>query len=93
MDLGEKLKAIELAAQHGAAMVYHDVVAVETDVHKWMDSHPGVAALLGQGITMATDWLKGHGIPVDQIEIGFNDVLAYLRQLAAQDASISSISP
>lgn len=87
LDLGAKLKALELAVAHGAAMVYHEVAAAEADASKWLTNHPEVSALLAKGKSMAEAWLAAHGVPEAEVEVMVGDILGVLRGLAATKAA------
>ena len=78
------------AAEHGAALVYHEIVAIEADATTWTAAHPGVASLLSAGTNYATAALTAAGVPVPAIVIAETAVLSALKALAAADPTVRS---
>ena len=78
------------AIKHGAAIVYHDVLNVETRVHKWEDDNPLLFPFIDKALLFAEDVLAAHGIPVPAIAIAGQAVLSALKQMAANDATVQS---
>ena len=73
----------------GAATVYHDVLAVSTDVTTW-ENNPAVAPLLSIGLDYATALLGRLGVPLDAVSLAGADILAGVKALAALDATVAS---
>jgi len=84
------LSDIIAAVEHGAALVYHEIVAVESDVTQWSANNPEVAPLLKAGIEYAVKMLVGVGLPVPEIVVAGTAVLAVLKALAAADPTVQS---
>ena len=84
------------AAEHGAAIVYHDIVAIEADARAWKAAHPEVGPLLDSGVKYATTLLQSAGLPVDQINASGNlmatAVMSALKAMAAADPTVPSIA-
>ncbi len=85
---------IVAAAEHGAALVYHDILAVEGDVRTWSAAHPEVAPLVADGEKYASTLLQSAGFPVDQINssgrLMATAVMSALKAMAAADATVPS---
>lgn len=47
------LSGIFAAAEHGAALVYHEIVAIEEDATKWSAAHPAVGPMIAAGSNYA----------------------------------------
>lgn len=82
-----------MAMHKGAALVYHDILAVEANITNWRHDNPVLSAMIDQGVEYGVRFLKAHGIPFDNLDLAKNAVLATLRDMAADDASVNSISP
>ncbi len=80
------------AMRMGAAYVYHKVVAAEAVVTAW-ESDPIVGALIQEGVAVGSAFLTAHGIPVAQAHVAFGAVQAFLAEMAANDATVPSLSP
>lgn len=78
------------AIERGAALVYHDVLAAEAQVTAWETSDPVVGALVENGVAYAKSALMRFGVPVEAISIVGDDIMAALKALAAQDATVPS---
>lgn len=78
------------AMHKGAALVYHDLLAVEEDIKQWRLDNPTVAALVDTGVKYGTMFLTAHGIPIAGLESAGLAVLATLRDMASEDASVNS---
>jgi Trk K+ transport system NAD-binding subunit len=85
-----ELSDIFAAAQHGAALVYHEVVAIEADATKWSAAHPAVGPLIAAGSNYAMQALSAAGVPTAPIVAAGTAVLAALKALAAADATVPS---
>lgn len=85
------------ALRHGAAAVYHEVVAIEGDATKWTTDNPDVGALASAGLSMAESYLSRYagalGIPVPALSLVGEDVLAALKAMAAADPTVQSGGP
>jgi hypothetical protein len=77
-------------AEKGAALVYHDVLAAQRDVTKWMDNNPQVAALMGKGAQYVVSLLAADGLPTSNIFLIATTVEAGLKALAAADPTVQS---
>jgi hypothetical protein len=82
-----------VAIEHGAASVYHQVVATGVAVSAWEEAHPEIQPLIAIGQTYATSTLTRFGVPVGAVEVVGSDVLTALKQMAARDATVQSGSP
>lgn len=78
------------AIKLGAATVYHDVVAIETDVTEWKQDHPEIWQLVEKGLTYAVSLLTRTQVPVAALSLVAEDVLAALKQMGAADATLPS---
>ncbi len=78
------------AIKHGAAIVYHDVLAVETRIHKWEDSNPLLFPYIDKAVMFAEAMLSAHGIPVPAIALAGQAVMSALKAIAANDATVQS---
>jgi hypothetical protein len=91
MDLtfiGTAFASIEKAA----ASVYHQVLATGESIHSWEASNPVVGPLVQSGLDYASGLLERVGVPVGTIELVGEDIIAGLKQLAAQDATVPSVA-
>lgn len=77
------------ALNHGAALVYHKLLQVEQDVTKWEKDNPAVAPLINAGVAHAETLLEQHGLPVTQLARSGDGLVAALRVMAANDATVS----
>jgi hypothetical protein len=84
------LDYIVKAAEHGAATVYHDIVAAEGDVSMWAADHPEVGPLVEAGTAYAMNFLRATGVPVPAIETAAGAVMAALKAMAANDGDVQS---
>lgn len=80
------------ACRHGAALIYHDVVAAETTITKWRSDNPAVAGIFDQGVQYVNDVLTAHGIPVAEGVIVVKTIGAALKEMAAGDPSIATVT-
>ena len=78
------------AAAHGAALVYHQIVAVQNDVTKWEADNPQIAPLVAAGSQYAVSALDSAGIPVLPLVSAGTAVLSALKALAAADPTVAS---
>ena len=85
-----ELSDIFAAAEHGAALVYHEIVAIEADATKWSAAHPSVGPLIAAGSTYAMQALSAAGLPTAPIFAAGTAVLSALKALAAADPTVAS---
>jgi hypothetical protein len=78
-----------LAAERGAATVYHAVLQTGVAVSEWQAEHPALKPLMHQGLSFANGMLTRAGIPGMGLLI-VEDVIAALQNLAAHDATVPS---
>ena len=61
------------ALQHGAAWVYHEVVAVEADATAWTEANPAIAPLVQQALSLAEDFVlrcaQSAGVPAPALAL------------------------
>jgi hypothetical protein len=75
------------AAQHGAASIYHDVLAVGSAISAW-ESDPAIRPLIMAGVVCANGVLSRFtGIDPVILE---RDILIALKGIAALDPTIKS---
>jgi hypothetical protein len=79
------------AVEKGASSVYHKILTVEGDFTAWEAANPAVKPLVDEAITYAKGMLARFGVPTGVISIVADDVLASLKQMAATDATVSSV--
>lgn len=91
MDFDSIVHSAFAAAQRGAALVYHQILATGVEVKAWEADNPQIAALVEQGVTYATGALTRFGLPVGAISVVGEDILAALKALAAGDATVPSV--
>lgn len=79
---------------HGAALVYHKVLAVQVDVKQWEANNPQLTTYLQEAVDAGNMFLEAHGVEVLKTEnaavVAATAVLASLKQMAALDASVNS---
>lgn len=79
---------------HGAALVYHKVLAVQVDVKQWEANNPQLTTYLQEAVDAGNMFLEAHGVEVLKAEnaavVAATAVLASLKQMAAMDASVNS---
>ena len=51
-------------AVSGAALVYHEIVAIQADATTWVADHPEIGPLISAGSSYATQALTGAGLPL-----------------------------
>jgi hypothetical protein len=78
------------AAEHGAAIIYNDVVHVANEVSTWTSSHPEIGPLIAAGETFAKNLLVSAGVPLPELVTVETLIVSALKRMAAQDASVSS---
>lgn len=88
----ETINAFFTAMTHGASLVYHDILAVETTVVNWTTTNPEIHALVTTAVDAGSAFLIAHGIPVPAIEVATSAVMSALKSMAANDATVSSIA-
>ncbi len=79
-------------AEKGAALVYHDVLAIQINATKWSEQNPAIASLLQRGVTYVLSLLAADGLPTRDVWLVATTVEAALKELAANDPTIPSIS-
>jgi hypothetical protein len=84
------LSGIFAAAEHGAALVYHEIVAIEEDATKWSAAHPAVGPMIAAGSNYAIQALSAAGVPTVPIVTAGTAVLSALKAMAAADATFTS---
>jgi hypothetical protein len=89
-DMSMELFDIFAAANHGAALVYHEIVAIEGDATKWSAAHPAVGPLIAAGSNYAMQALNAAGVPTAPIVAAGTAVLSALKAMAAADATVTS---
>jgi hypothetical protein len=92
MDLETLVHSSFSAIEHGAALVYHKVLATGVQVTEWEIDHPTIAPLVQSGLDYALGVLMRFGVPVGTIAVVSEDILAALKALAAADATVPSVS-
>jgi hypothetical protein len=85
-----QLSDIFAAAEHGAALVYHEIVAIEADATKWSAAHPAIGPLIAAGSNYATQALAAAGVPTAPLVAAGTAVLAALKAMAAADPTVPS---
>jgi hypothetical protein len=84
------LSDILAAAEHGAALVYHEIVAIQADATNWTTDHPEVKPLISAGTNYAVQALIASGLPLPMIVTGGMAVLSALKAMAAADPTVRS---
>lgn len=92
-DLGtptwaDRFAAVAHGVEHGAAYLYHQVLAIEGDVTAWTASNPQLTPLIHTGVELAKDAIARTGFPVSLVSIVGQDIVAALRGMAALDNSV-----
>lgn len=87
----DSLQAALLAAERGAASVYHAVLNTGVAVIEWETEHPAVKPLLLQGLSYANAILTRAGLAGTTLLIA-EDVLVALQHLVARDATVPSVA-
>lgn len=90
MDVQSKIHAAFAAAEKGAALIYHDVVAAGHAITDWGTGNPAMVALVEVGLNYATGALTRFGLPGGVVLIVAEDIIAALKHLAALDSSMPS---
>lgn len=80
------------AMDRGAACVYHKLMAVESDVTKWEYANPALANIVFEGVAFGNAFLTAHGIDVTDINVAGAAVVAALKMMAANDASVQTVT-
>lgn len=78
------------AIKHGAALVYNEVLTVESRIHKWEADNPLLQPFIDKAVLFAEAVLTAHGIPVPAIAIAGQATLSALKAIAAADATVQS---
>lgn len=78
------------AAEHGASIVYHDIVGVTEKVSEWEATHPVVGPLVQQAVAYAESALSAAGIPVPEMISAGTAIWAALKKFAALDSTVDS---
>ena len=80
-----------LAAEKGAASIYHDVLTVGPIITEWEADHPAMQPLIQSAVTWANGLLTRFGIPTETLGIVGADIIVALKALAANDATVQSV--
>lgn len=75
---------------HGAALVYHQVVAAESNIANWTTSNPTVAPLIQMGLSAANSFASRMGVPTGAISLAAEDIQSALGSMAALDTTVTS---
>lgn len=82
-----------LAIEHGAALIYHKVLATGVAVTAWEIDHPELAPLINAGLDYAEDLVfRLTGLPREASALARTDIMAALKVLAAKDATVPSVA-
>jgi hypothetical protein len=82
------------ACRHGAALIYHEVVAAESAIANWRSDNPQLSALFDQGVQYVEDLCLAHGIPVMQGVLVVKTIGSALKQMASADPSVpTTVAP
>lgn len=87
----DTLAMIKYGVSHAAALIYHDVVAIETDVIAWTADHPTLAPLFKDGVELALQAIRRTGFSVDSLSLVATDIVAAVRGMAALDNSVVGV--
>lgn len=87
------LTEILAAADHAAAVVYHDVVSVERDATQWHADHPEVGPMLTVGESYLSSVLHAAGIDLPSVLTAGKLLLGALKGMAANDPTVMSGGP
>lgn len=90
--MSETVYAAFLAAEKGAASVYHAILATGVQITNWEESHPAVGPLINEGLAYAVDALIRFSVPSTTVKLTPADVATALRALAALDSTVPSVS-
>lgn len=74
----------------GAALIYHDVVAVSTKFEEWRSDNPALTPLFDTAVQYLQTTATAFGLPVAQGLIVVQTIGAALKQMAAADNSLKS---
>lgn len=84
------------AMYHGAALVYHDILAIESDVKQWETDNPKIVAFISEAVSAGNMFLAAHGVPAlaveNAAEVAGTAVLSALKELAALDPTANSMA-
>ncbi len=92
MDTSDTVRAAFLAAEKGAALCYHQILATGVQIAQWEDAHPTVGPLINEGVAYAADALLRFGVPAGSVRVTPADVGVALKALAALDSTVPSVS-
>lgn len=81
------------AAGHGAALVYHEIVAIQEDATTWSGQHPEIGQLIAAGTAFTAQAMAGAGVPVPAFVTAGTAVLSALKAMAAMDPTLQSGAP
>jgi hypothetical protein len=81
-----------LAAERGAASVYHAILATGAHISTWEATDPMVGVLIHAGLSYAQAALVRYGVPAATVSLASEDITAALRGLAALDATLPSVT-
>jgi hypothetical protein len=82
-----------IAAEHGGALVYNEIQAIEADASKWSADNPAIAPLITAGTDAGIALLTEAGVPVPQVLAAGTMVLSWLKKTAALDPTVSIKAP
>jgi hypothetical protein len=78
------------AVEHGAGLVYHKLLAIETSVSKWEAANPALQALFATAESFVSSVLTAHGMPVADGLSVVTAIEAALGKMAAADPTVPS---
>jgi|SRR5665213_1301691 len=81
------------AMSHGAAIVYHKILAIDDDVLNWTHDNVAIQPMIDEAVSFGTLFLTAHGIPVAAVEVAAAAVMSALKSMAANDATVASYVP
>lgn len=90
--MSETVYAAFLAAEKGAASVYHAILATGVQIAQWEASHPTAGPLINEGLAYSVDALIRFGVPSTTVKLTPADIATALRSLAALDSTVPSVS-
>ena len=78
------------AIMRGAETVYHEAVAAEQCVSKWVEGHPAVGPLITKAIVFAESVLAADGLVAPATINAVQAMIGALGSMAQGDASVQS---
>lgn len=73
----------------GAASVFHQAVAAESNIASWSTS-PVVGALVNEGLSVAQSFASRMGVPAAAVNLVASDVLGAMHSMASSDSTVNS---